>query len=197
MMVFCIFDCDIIPITSAAFSWCDDIKCLARRNCCSGIASPCRLTRCWYSEESISSISRTARMICMSMWFSHSLLFWMRSGTSQKSDSELKIIFSFLWLLLAISSNWAVRLTSGLGCQFPEVISSLDAWSRRDCWIGYLIPCFDNSSEAMASDDWTAEVPVLPWPMCRKSFVFPTSLEAITLTLALAIAWSFGSWGES
>ena len=31
-------------------------------------------------------------------------------------------------------------------------------------------------SDAIASDDWTAEVPVLPWPMCRKSFVFFTAL---------------------
>ena len=46
------------------------------------------------------------------------------------------------------------------------------------------MPLLRKLSEAIASDDWMAEVPVFPWPMCRKSFVFFTALPENFLILA-------------
>ena len=53
------------------------------------------------------------------------------------------------------------------------------------------MPRLASSSEAIASADWIAEVPVFPWPMCRKSLVFFTALHSFSATLALALVLSF------
>ena len=63
-------------------------------------------------------------MICRSIKSPQSVLLLKRSGISQKSDSELKIIVEFFLFLLVISSNWSVRLVSDLAFQLPDVISS-------------------------------------------------------------------------
>ena len=67
MIVLAVPDWAIRSMISAAFSWCDDINFLARMNCSNGIESPWRLIRCWYSDESISSTSLTANIMCKSM----------------------------------------------------------------------------------------------------------------------------------
>ena len=51
------------------------------------------------------------------------------------------------------------------------------------------MPRLASSSEAIASADWIAEVPVFPWPMCRKSLVFFTALPQNLFILAFP--WTF------
>ena len=52
-------------------------------------------------------------------------------------------------------------------------------------------------SDAIASDDWTAEVPVLPWPMCRKIFVFFTALPRNFLIVAFPRTFLFALCRDS
>ena len=154
-------------ITSDAFLWCEEMKCLLRKNCSNGRFSPCLLTRCWYSEESISSISRTARRTCRL----RSLILCKSSSNRvsrcQKRDSEL----SKMLLLLAFSceslKSSSASDSSGLCFQLPDVIENWDAFSRSTNGIGYSIWWVNKSSCAIANADCIADVPVFPCPICR------------------------------
>ena len=167
MIVVFILFCFRRVIISDALLWCDEIKCRLRRNCSKGRFSPCLLTRCWYSEESISSISRTASKICRLRSFNSCIPSSKRSSSRQKRDSELsKILLLLFRSRERLMSSWA-RVSFGLWFQFPEVIANWEAFSRSVFCIGYSIPFFSKSSCAIANADCMADVPVLPCPICK------------------------------
>ena len=154
-------------IISAALLWCDEMKCRLRRNCSKGRFSPCLLTRCWYSEESISSISRTASRTCRLRSFNSWKPSSKRESSCQKRDSELSKILLLLFCFRERLVSSCARDSFGLWFQFPDVIANWEAFSRSVFCMGYSIPFFSKSSCAIANADCMADVPVLPCPICK------------------------------
>ena len=153
--------------TSDAFLWCEEMKCLLRKNCSNGRFSPCLLTRCWYSEESISSISRTARRICRLRSFTLCNSSSNRESRCQNRDSELsKILLLLAFSSESLKSSFASD-SFGLCFQFPDVMANWDAFSRSINGIGYSIWWLNKFSCAMANADCIAEVPVFRCPICK------------------------------
>ena len=154
-------------IISEALLWCDEMKFRLRRNCSKGRFSPCLLTSCWYSEDSISSISLTASRTCMFSLFILSIPWSKMESRCQKRDSELSKILLLLFLSCERLKSSSASDSSGLCFQFPEVMANWDAFLRSDNGIGYSISCRNKSFCAIAKADCIAEVPVFPCPICR------------------------------